>query len=238
MAPVFALALAAAVYPQLLAVVVVILTRERPKLLLWSCYLAGICVSIAASVSILAVFRSRGTVAGTSSSRLGPSAYLIVGGLALLLAVFAATRRGRELLGADRPRLRLRRRNDGPRSSVTSSRVRSRAEQALREGSRPIAAAVGAILGVPGPFDLLALGHLARTNYTRVVMIAAIVGFNLIKFVLIEVPLVSYAVRPERTAMEVERLAAWMKAHKLEVVASVVGVISVVLIGKGIAGLT
>jgi hypothetical protein len=36
MGPILALALAAAVYPQLLAVVVVILTPPSPKLLLWA----------------------------------------------------------------------------------------------------------------------------------------------------------------------------------------------------------
>jgi Sap, sulfolipid-1-addressing protein len=237
LAPVFALALAAAVYPQLLAVVVVILTRERPKALLWMCYLAAICVNVAASVAILAVFRSRGSVAGTSSSRLGPSAYLIVGGFGLMLATLAATRWGRGLFGGDRPLLRLRRRNER-RGRDSRSRPRSRAERALREGSRPIAAVVGAILGIPGPFDLLALGHLARSGSTRVSMIAAIVAFNLIKFVLIEVPIVSYAIRPERTAAQVERFAAWMHANKLEVLAGVVGLISLVLIGKGIVALT
>jgi hypothetical protein len=83
----------------------------------------------------------------------------------------------------------------------------------------------------------LALGHLARSGYTGVVTTATIVGFNLIKFVLIEVPLASYANRPERTAREVERFAAWMQAHTFEVVAGVVGIISLVLIGKGLVGL-
>lgn len=236
MPAIFALALAAAVYPQLLAVVVVILTRESPKPLLWTCYLASMCMSIAASVAILAVFRSRGSIAGTSSSRLSPAAYMIVGGLALILAILASTRRGRELLGRDRPRIRLGGRDKRP-GSDSPTRTRSRAEQALREGSRPIAAGVGAILGVPGPFDLLALGHLARGGYTRWVMIGTIIVFNLIKFLLIEAPLVSYAIRPERTAAEVDHFAAWMQAHKLEIVAAVVGLVSLVLIGRGIVGL-
>ena len=236
MATIFALAFAAAVYPQLLAVVVVILTRERPKPLLLMCYLASVCTSIGASAAIVAVFGSRGTVAGTSSSRLGPGVYLVVGVLALLLALFAATPRGRELLGPDRPRLRLRR---GPHrtSSAPSTVAKSKAERALREGSLAIAGVVGAILGVPGPFDLLALGRLARGDYTHAEIAVTIVCFNLIKFLLIELPLISYAIRPERTATEVARFSAWMHAHKLEVVAAVVGVVSVVLIVRGVAGL-
>jgi peroxiredoxin family protein len=68
------LSLAAAVYPQLLAVVVIILTRPNPQPLLWACYLASLLVSVGSSVVIFAVFHSRGSVAGTSSHRLGPAA--------------------------------------------------------------------------------------------------------------------------------------------------------------------
>ena len=40
MATILALGLAAALYPQLLAIVVVIVTRAEPKRLLWACFLA------------------------------------------------------------------------------------------------------------------------------------------------------------------------------------------------------
>jgi hypothetical protein len=89
------LALAAALYPQLLAVVVIILTRPNPQPLLWACYLSSLFVSIGSSVLIFAVFQSRGSVAGTSSQRLGPAAYLTFGTVAVFVAIVIATRRGR-----------------------------------------------------------------------------------------------------------------------------------------------
>jgi hypothetical protein len=60
MATILLLALAAAVYPQLLAVVVIILTRPNPRPLLWACYLGALLVGIGGSSAILAVFRARG----------------------------------------------------------------------------------------------------------------------------------------------------------------------------------
>src|SRR6516164_8041600 len=126
MPTIFLLALAAAVYPQLLAVVVVILTRPNPKPLLWACYLASLLVSVSASIVILAVFRSRGSVAGASSHRLGPATYILAGVIALAVATFVATRRGRELMGRDLPAL-LRRRQRKPDSSTAAARLRSRA---------------------------------------------------------------------------------------------------------------
>jgi Sap, sulfolipid-1-addressing protein len=237
MGTIFVLGLAAALYPQLLAVVVVILTRPNPKPLLWACYLGSLVVSVGCSAAILAVFRSRGSVAGTSSHSLGPATYMVVGGIALVLATFAATQRGRELLGGDLSRARWRK-QDKQDASGSVQRVRSKAERALKQGSLRVAAAVGGMLGVPGPFDLVALGHMARGSYTTIAVSVMIVAFNLIKFLAIEMPIVSYAISPERTAAWIDRFSSWMQIHKIDVIAAVVGLISVVLIGRGISGLS
>jgi Sap, sulfolipid-1-addressing protein len=93
-------------------------------------------------------------------------------------------------------------------SSGRIPRLKTRAERALKQGSLPVAAGVGAILGVPGPFDLLAVGHMARGGYTTIGLIGLIAAFNLVKFLLIELPIASYAVNPEGTAALVDRFAA------------------------------
>jgi hypothetical protein len=61
MATILLLALAAAVYPQLLAVVVIILTRPDPKPLLWTCYLGSLVVGVGCGIAFVAIFRSRGS---------------------------------------------------------------------------------------------------------------------------------------------------------------------------------
>ena len=236
MPTIFLLALAAAVYPQLLAVVVVILTRPNPKPLLWACFLGSLLVSVGASVVIFVIFRSRGTIAGAGSHRLSPATYLAAGAIALAVAMFVATRRGRELMGRDLLVWRRRRRRK-PDGSSAVSRFRSRADVALQEGSLAVAALVGALLAVPGPFDLVALGHLARGGYEALVSVVIIVAFTLIKFVLIEAPLVSYTVDPDGTAVRVNRFSDWMHANKLAVIVVIVGVIGIGLIGKGLSGL-
>jgi hypothetical protein len=236
MPTIFLLALAAAVYPQLLAVVVVILTRPNPKPLLWACYLGSLVVSITSSVVIFVIFRSRGSIAGASAHRLSPATYLVAGAIALGVAVFVATRRGRELMDGDVlafPR-RGQRKADG---STAVARMRSRAQVALREGSVAVATAVGALLALPGPFDLLAIGRLARGGYAPITAGAIIVAFTLIKFALIEAPILSYTFDPTGTAAKVNRFSDWMHANKLSVVVAVVGLVGVVLIGKGISSL-
>jgi hypothetical protein len=231
------LALAAAVYPQLLAVVVITLTRPNPQPLLWACYLASVLVSVGSSVLIFAVFHSHESVAGTSSDRLGPSAYLAVGVIAVLLAILMASRRGRALLHRDRPAPQQGRGRPRP-GSAAAARARARAERALSEGSVAVACLVGALLAVPGPFDLVAVGRLARNGYGVLAAAGAMLVFALIKFVLIEIPIAGYTINPERTAVTVGRFSGWMQTNKLAGVAAIVGLVGIALIGRGISGLS
>lgn len=236
MGTILLLGLAAAVYPQLLAVVAVILTRPNPRPLLWACYLASLFVAIGSGLAILAVFRSRGTIAGESSRGLGASTYLVIGVIALALASLLITRRGRAIAGGDLPFLGSRVRRQRPGSAYVAG-LKARTEGALQEGSLAVAVVVGALLAVPGPFDFLALGRLARGSYGYVVAAAIIVAFTLIKFMLIEVPIASYAIDPDGTATRVDRFSVWMRANKLSVVAVVVAVVGLGLVITGISNL-
>jgi hypothetical protein len=230
------LALAAAVYPQLLAVVVVILTRPNPKPLLWACYLGCVVVSVGASVAILGIFRSRGSIVGTTSHRLGAVVYLVAGAIALAVALFAATPRGRELVGSDLFASRSRMQGNEKRWTPVAG-MKSKAEVALGEGSIAIAVVVGGLLAIPGPFDLIALGRLASGSYGALAVAAIIAAFTLIKFVFIEAPIVSYTIDPDGTATKVDRFSNWIQVNKLAVAAGVIGVIGVGLIGRGISAL-
>jgi hypothetical protein len=234
---ILAFGLAAAVYPQLLAVVVVILTRPGARRLLWACYLGAASVSVGCGIAVLLVFRDRGDVAGSTSHRLGASVYLTIGVLAVLIAIFvAATERGRALASGGLPKV-VPRRSKEPGRPGRTARLKTRAQEALGRESIIVAIAVGGVLGIPGPFDLLALGHLARDSYSLLASIGILLVFNLLKFLLIEIPILSYTLEPERTATRVDRFSAWMRANKIEVIAAVVAIVGLVLIGRGVSRL-
>ena len=238
MPAILAFGLAAAVYPQLLAVVVVILTRPGARRLLWACYLGAASVSVGCGIAVLLVFRDRGDVAGSTSHRLGASVYLTIGALAVLIALLVLrTERGRTLATGGVSGMLPRRGRREPDRTGATARLKARANDALGRGSSVVALAVGAALGIPGPFDLLALGRLARGGYSVLGSIGILLLFNLLKFLLIEIPLLSYTLEPERTAVRVDRFSAWMRANKIEVIAGVVAVVGLVLIGRGIARL-
>ena len=117
------------------------------------------------------------------------------------------------------------------------ARGRARAERSLSEGSLVVAGLVGALLALPGPFDLLALGRLARDGYGIVAAGGAIVAFALIKFVLIELPIASYTIDPAGTAAWVGRFSGWMHTNKRVTVAAIVALFGAVLIVRGVSGL-
>ena len=104
-------------------------------------------------------------------------------------------------------------------------------------GTLEVAFLVGALLAVPGPFDLIALGRLARGQHAAIAVGAIIVAFALIKFVLIQAPIVSYTIDPDGTAAKVQRFSNWMQANKVTVVAVIAGLIGVGLIARGLSGI-
>jgi hypothetical protein len=121
--------------------------------------------------------------------------------------------------------------------SAAVAKTRARAERSLTEGSLLVACLVGGLLGVPGPFDLVALGQLARSGYGVVAAGGAMAVFALIKFVLIEVPIAGFTVDPDATAARVGRFSRWMQANKLVGIGAIVGVFGIVLIVRGVSGL-
>ena len=68
-----AFANAASLAVQLLAVVLVILTRPRPKPLLWAFWLSAMVVSCGSGYIVLAVFRAKGTILGTTKRTVSPA---------------------------------------------------------------------------------------------------------------------------------------------------------------------
>jgi len=224
---------------QLLAVVVVILTRPRPKPLLWAFYVSALVVSVAISSIALAVFRAKGTFLGTTSTKVSPSIYLIVGVVAVAAAAFAATKRGRELIGREVERSQSASKAD-PEGSISErarakvEEVKGKADEAMKSGSVWVAIVAGCLLGAPSPFSLGAVGIMVRDGYRLPTQLLLILGFSLVTYIVVEVPLISYAVRPEATAGRVEAFSKWLETNKIQAVAVLAAVVGVVLIVKGL----
>jgi hypothetical protein len=226
------LACAAAMYPTLLAGVIVMLTRPAPMPLLVGFLLGGLLISLASGLIIL--FVVHGAISTSRQNAASPKIDLIAGVLSLILGAVLWARRDTGPLG--------RRRSDADeRATTTAGHARNlrRSSQSitnrmLAHGSPKAAFALGLILNLPGIWYLVALKDIAKANDGAVASVLLILVFNAIMFLLVEVPLIGYLISPEGTTARVHRFHTWLGEHA-RIVASVVAVaVGVYLVLKGI----
>lgn len=94
MAHIVLLALAAAVFPTLIACVAIMISRTEPRRLLVAFYAGGVIVSVSAGVVVLSFFNDDSPVVGSTSSNPSPATSIIAGLLSLLFAWLMASSRG------------------------------------------------------------------------------------------------------------------------------------------------
>jgi hypothetical protein len=217
------LAVASAVSPAILAVVIVVLHRPRPQRLLAAYLFGGMLASIAIGIAIVSSLSGLAAFSGSSPAA-DPIVNFTVGGLALVVAYVLATDRDARLEERRRERKAAR-----PARDPWSQRVLSR-------GTAPIAFAVGVVLNLPGAFYLVALKDIAQGQQGTGRQLFAIVLFNVIMFALAEAPLLGYSFAPEATQARVEALNGWMARHARQIVVVVATTIGLYLVARGFAG--
>jgi hypothetical protein len=220
---VLVLAIASAVSPAILAVVIVVLHRPRPQRLLAAYLVGGMLTSVAVGLAIVRSLNGLDAFAGASPAA-DPFVNFTVGALALIVAYALATDRDARL-----EERRHKRRASRPARDPWSERV-------LERGTAPIAFAIGVALNLPGAFYLVALKDIAQGQQGIGRQLFAIVVFNLIMFILAEAPLLGYSFAPEKTQDRVERLNAWMARHARQIVIVVATTIGLYLVARGLAG--
>lgn len=225
MAHTIVLALAAAVYPTILAGVIVLLRQDNPRPLLLGFWLGGMTISIVAGLVIVYLVRESNKVIDTSSTT-RPVLDIVLGLLSVGLAFAVWTGRTTRLTAI---RERRKARNPPP-----DPEKQSFTERWLGRGSIWLAVGAGAILNLPGIWYLAALTDIAELDALGQRLLQILV-FNLIMFTLIEVPLLLYIVNPRRAERTVDGLDVWFRTHVREAVTAVAGAVGVYLIVKGIA---
>ena len=218
------LALEAALYPTLLAAVVILLSQPRRVALLGSYLAGGLVISI--GIGLVIVFAIKGSGAATTSkSTLSWTVDLTIGGLALLVAVALATR-------ADK-RYRQRRQAKKPPKPDAEDRD-PWSQRVLARGSVPIVFLAGLLMNVPGAAYLVALKDIAAANHSTVKAILLIVAFNLIMFVLAEVPFIGLIVAPAPTEALVDRCDRWLSRNGRHIATVLAAVLGIYLVVRGI----
>ncbi len=224
---VFLLALLSMFNPTLLAAVTVMMLMPNTKRLMLGYLLGAYTTSI--SLGLVIVFSLSGSSAvNTARNALSPGEDIVLGLLALLVAFVLGT-------GRDEPvRQRRQRRKEAKGGGEPKQ---SLPERMLGRGSARATFLVGLVLSFPGVSYLTALDHIAKLDPGTVPTVLLVVGFCLMQQLLLELPLLGYAVAPEWTQDAVKRFRAWLGRSGRR--AGVIGAaaIGVLLVGRGLATL-
>jgi Sap, sulfolipid-1-addressing protein len=221
------LAFLSALYPTLLAVVVVVLQRPDPRRLL-AAYLAGaMLTSMIAGYVIVEALKS-GNVVGGSDTTIGPGVNLAGGVVALFLVWFLASDWGKE------QRQRMKERKEAKHSK---SERPPWSERVIQRGSVTLTFVVGMALNLPGAMYLVALKDVAAADLSSAETVGVLLAYNVIMFQWAELPLIGYAVAPERTKDLITRMNHWLRAHALQLAIVICSIAAAFLITRGILGL-
>jgi Sap-like sulfolipid-1-addressing protein len=217
------LALEAALYPTLLAAVVVFLQQPKPRRLL-AIYLAGgMTISILAGCAIVYVLQNSGTVDGSGSAP-SVAADLVVGVLALVAAL-AIHRHADE-------RMKARRQAKKPPEAEPGREPWS--QRMLAGGSAPLVFLAALVLNLPGAAYLIALKDIAAAGKPAGEVFGLILGFNVIMFMLAEIPLAGLIFAPERTGVLVGRFNAWLSRNGRAIAVTLCAVLGSFLVARGL----
>ena len=223
------LALLSVFNPTLLAAVTVMMLLESPKRLMLGYLLGAYVTSIGLGLTI--VFALQGSSAvSTGQSTISPAGDIVLGMLALVVAFVLATDRDRGL------RERKARRK-GERGEAGEKEKESLPLRLLGRGSPRVAFAVGVLLSFPGASYLAGLGHIDSLDTSTVVTALLVIGFCLIQLMLLELPLVGYALAPDRTQDAVNRFRAWLARSGRRAAILGAAAIGFAAVIKGVAGL-
>ena len=221
------LAIGSAIYPTLLAMVVIILGQPNPRRLLAAYFCGGLLASLTVGFLVVGALNSGKTVGG-SDHTVGPAVDFVIAAIALILVYVLLTDRDRALR-EHRARKKEQRETEG---GVPWS------ERVLSRNSLFFTFVVGIALNLPGALYLVALKDIAAADLATGTTILYVLLYNLIMFQWAEIPLVGYAVAPERTEHVIRSLNDWLGNHFRQIAIALCAAAAVYLIAQGLATAT
>jgi len=89
------------------------------------------------------------------------------------------------------------------------------------------------LLSFPGASYIAGMDELSKQHIGTVLTVLAVLAFNAIMLVLLELPLIGYAIRPEWTEAAVGKFSAWLSRSGARAALYAGGAIAIILIGRG-----
>jgi len=224
MSRVFLLALTAALNPTLVTATTVMLLLPNPKRLMLG-YLAGaFTTGMVVGIAVVEWLSGSGAVSETKHTA-APAIDLAFGSIALIAAYVIQSGRMERRHARQREQ-----RGDGPKKTP-------RWQEALSGGSARTTYLVGLLLSFPGASYLASLTEISRLDLSGAGVVLTVLAVNAVMLVLLEVPLIGFAVAPEWTPRMIERFKGWLARHGAKALVIALAVIGVLLIVRGIAAI-
>jgi len=226
MGQVILLALTASFNPTLVAVTTVMLLLDSPAKLMLGYLLGAYLTSI--TLGLVIVFSaSNSSTTNTTENTLSPAVDIALGVIALVAAWVVWSGR--------HERFRERRRE---RKAAKPDKGPPRWQRELSKGSPRSTFLVGMLLTLPGASYLAGLDDIHKLNYSTTATVLIVIGFNLVMLWLLEVPLVSFLIAPDWTPRAIQRAKLWVSRHSHMFALRGFTLFGVLMIIKGIVGLT
>ena len=215
-----ALSLTAMFNPTLLAAVTVMMLLPETKRLMFGYLLGSYLTSIASGLLIAFTFHDSSGVE-TAQQTLSPAEDLLFGAIALIIGFVLHSNMG------DARRQRKKEAKEANGKEPWAQRM-------LGRGDPRIAFAIGALLSFPGASYIVALNRLVHLDPGVGATIFLVVLFCVIQDLLLEVPLIGYALSPQRTQQGVDRFRNWLSERGRIAGARVAIVVGILLLIRGI----
>jgi Sap, sulfolipid-1-addressing protein len=215
----FLLALLAALNPTLLAATTVMLLLNNPGRLMLGYLLGAMMTSVTLGLVIVFSLESSSAVSDTQNT-INPAVDIALGVIALVAA---------RVLAPDR--------HESESPPPAKEKAPPRWQTRLSRSSPRGAFVVGACLTLPGASYLAGLRQIADLNYADAATVLLVIGFNLVMLLLIELPLLGFAVAPERTKRAVAHARRVASEHGRRIATYVLTGIGLALLIKGGVGL-
>jgi hypothetical protein len=224
---VLGLAVLAMFNPSLVAATTVMLLLPNPRRLMLGYLLGAYAMAITVGL-VIVLSLQESSFAQAAKRTVSPAEQVAVGAILLLVALVLATER-------DAP-VRERRQRRKEAKAREGDAPEPWSQRMLGRGSASVAFTVGALLSFPGVSYLTALGRIAKVDPGTAPTVLVVVGFCLIQLLPLELPLLGYALAPERTQRAVASFRAWVARRGRRAAVIAAFALGVILIVRAVVG--
>lgn len=222
MGQVLLFSLTSAANPTLIAAVTVMLLLPHPAKLMLGFFLGAMAMGVTVGL-VIVLGLQHASVVQTAKHTANPIADIALAAIFIVIALVLGT-------GEDKRVGERRARRKGPKPETGPPRWK----RALDKGDPRITFVVGALLSLPGASYLAALDGIIRLKVGTVSAILLVVLSNLIGLVLLEVPMVSFAVAPDWTPAAIEHAKRWFARNWRRLAVDGTALIGLLLAVRGV----